>query len=45
MDQLKKPTVFFVGEKKKDAPSVSTITKEQMEQMQEDVNRYLREKL
>lgn len=37
-----KPTVYLLGTKKKDTPSAPTITKEQMKEMIEDVQKYLK---
>lgn len=37
---VEKPTVFVFGEKKKDAPAEPTITKEQLESMIQDVQKY-----
>ena len=37
-----KPTVYLFGTKKKDAPSEPTITKEQMKEMIEDVQKYIK---
>lgn len=37
---VEKPTVFVFGEKKKDAPKEPTITKEQLESMIQDVQKY-----
>ena len=37
-----KPTVYLLGTKKKDTPSTPTITKEQMKEMIEDVQKYLK---
>ena len=41
MDYAKKPSVFFVGSKKKDAPAEAAITKEKMEQSVRNVEKYL----
>lgn len=41
---MDKPTVFFVGTKKKNAPSEPQLTKEKMEQIRRNVEQYLRKK-
>lgn len=41
---VNKPTVFFVGTKKENAPSEPQLTKEQMEKIRKDVEKYLYKK-
>lgn len=41
---MKKPTVFYLGKAKKDAPPERALTKEMMEQAKRDVEKYLSQK-
>ena len=43
MDYTKKPTVFIFGEKKKDAPPVPKMTREQMEKCIKESEKYVRQ--
>lgn len=42
MASVQKPTVFFVGKKKENAPAEPVITKEKMEQCIQNVQQFLR---
>ncbi len=42
MDYSKKPTVFFFGEKRKDAPPEPRMTNEQMKRCIRDTDKYVR---
>ena len=41
MDYAKKPTVFFLGEKRKEAPPEPRMTREQMKQLIKDTEQYV----
>lgn len=41
---LKKPSVFFVGKRKSDAPPIPTISKEKMEKGIREIQKYLPKK-
>ena len=44
MDYSKKPSVFFFGEKKKNAPPEPRMTKEQLAQCIKDTDEYVHKK-
>ena len=43
MEMNKKPTVFFLGKKKPNAPKESVLTKKQIEECRRDVDKFLAE--
>ena len=43
MDYTKKPTVFILGERKKDAPPEREMTREEMEKHLQNARKYIRD--